>query len=235
MNANFQNALSLGLVEPVMLKDGSHFSIGDTKYYMPAASGAKMAITRFHSALDIIRMHEELKLSYENNSTSWDMVKELATRILSTQDVKTIQDAALDIITVQNRVRARMEFGRDIEQVFRITAIYYLIEEEDPAVIDSAIIESKVNTFKQQPDLYAFFLSLPLNDLLNLSTVSDNVTMNYLKELNLQEILDLKIFLTKSKMYGASNDTISSITSQMETLSASVNLINSLSKNTTTS
>ena len=234
MNTNFEKALNDGFLEPVKLTNGDHFEIDGVKYYHPTESGTKMAIARFHHALDILRMHEELKISYEQNKAGWDRVNILATRIMEMTDKDQINDACIEMITTRNRIETRMQFGKDIEQVYQIAAIYLIHENEDPTALNHKIHNDKILSFKGQPDLYAFFLALPLNLSLHLSTALDAITLNYLKELNYQEILDMKHFLLNSKLYGHANEQTKFITSRMETLVESGYLLNSLLKNTTT-
>lgn len=233
MNANFKKALEGGFLEPVKLTNGKTFEIDGVKYYNPTESGAKMVISRFHHALDILRMHEELKISYEQNKAGWDQVNTLATRIMEMTDKDEINKACIEMITTRNRIDQRMAFGKDIEQVYQIAAIYLIREDEDPTSLSHKINNEKISSFKSQPDLYNFFLSLPLNLSLNLSTALDSITLNYLKELNHQEILELKYFLLNSKLYGHDNEQTKFITSRMETLTESGYLLNSLLKNTT--
>lgn len=231
---NFKNALEAGHIEPTMLNNGQQLEIEGRKYYNPAEAGSKINITRFHSAMDILRSHEELKLSYETNLAAWDQVRDLSMKIISSHDHEQIKEMASDLIQLQRRIEARINFGRDIEQVYQITAIWFITEEEDPASINQAIIDRKIKDFKSKPDLYSFFLSLPLSSLVNLSLVSDTVTLSYLKEMNLQELLELKTYLLKSQIYGPDSDMTKYISSRMETLHESLPLINSLLNNTTT-
>lgn len=234
MNLHFKEALEKGFVEPVLLSDGTQFELDGKKYYQPTESGAKMAIARFHQALDIIRMHEELKMSYKDLKSSWIQVKELAMTIISSRDGSEIQNAALDLLTLQQRVETRIDFGKDIEQIYQITAIYFLIETEDPGALNNEIIDSKIKSFKSKPELYAFFLRLPLSHYLGSSLALDSATLNYLAELKKLELLDLKAYLIKLQMSGRESDTTSYILSQMETLSESAGLIASLSRLTST-
>lgn len=233
MNKFFKEALEAGYIEPVM-KDDEHFQMDGVLYYQPTESGSKMSISRFHSALDIIRMHEEMKLSYEQNKAAWDRVAALTSLILSSQDSIAIQGHCLDIMDIQRQIQSRMDFGRDIEQVYQITAIYFVTENENPSEINTKTINDKIRSFKSDPELYSFFLAQPLSRLLGSSTVSDVATMSYLKELQLQEILNLRYFLMKLQRDGRELDTINSITSRIETLEESLNLVGSLLSNTTT-
>ena len=235
MNANFEKALKLGHIEPVMSDENTHFEIEGKKFYQPTESGAKMTIARFHSALDIIRMHEELKLSAEMSKSAWKQVKEIATIIVTSVDELQIRDAALDLLSLEGRIQARMDFGRDIEQVYQLTALYFITEEEDPGYINQDIINRKIQQFKAKPEHYAFFLNMPLTRFLGSSLALDFDTLNYLKEMNIQELLDLKIFHLKSQMIGVSKDTINYTSSRMETLSESAGLLNSLLSITSTS
>lgn len=232
MNSNFKAALEAGYLQPVIMKDGSHFEIDGDKYYEPTEQGAKMAIFRFHSALDIIRMHEELRLDYHLNKNGWLQVKEKAMQIISSGDIEQIRNAALDLLSLEGRIEARMEFGKDIEQIYQLTAIYFLIETEDPGSINNEIISTKIRKFKAMPELYGFFLGLPLSRLAGSSMASDSATLNYLRELKKLDLLELKRYLITSQINGVENDTTNFISSQMETLSASVLLLDSLSKTT---
>lgn len=233
MNANFEAALKKGYLEPVE-QDGKPFEVNGKIYYQPADSGAKMIISRFHYALDIIRMHEELKLSSELNGTAWARVRELCSNILSATDGQYIKDAAIEIMQIEGRIQSRMEFGKDIEHVYQLAAIYFITDDEDPAVVNAEVIRRKVSEFKSYPELYGFFLSMPLSRFLNSSLALEPVTQAYLKELNVQEILDLNITLLRWRRDGVESGMTSFISSRMETLKESVALINSLSKSTTT-
>lgn len=233
-NINFKNALEAGHIEPTMLNNGQQLEIEGRKYYNPADSGSKINISRFHSAMDILRSHEELKLSYDMNLASWEQVKELSMSIMSSSNPDHIKEMAKDLMQLQSRVEARINFGRDIEQVYQITAIWFITEEEDPASVNPSIIARKIKDFKAKPELYSFFLSLPLSSLVDLSLVSNTATLNYLKEMNIQELLELKTYLLKSQIYGVDSDTTRYISSRMETLHESLPLINSLLSNTMT-
>lgn len=234
MNSNFKAALEAGYLQPVLLPDGKHFELDGDKYYEPTEQGAKMAIFRFHSALDIIRMHEELRLDYHLNKNGWLQVKDKAMQIISSGDIEQIREAALDLLGLQGRIEARMEFGKDIEQIYQLTAIYFLIESEDPGSINNDIISTKISKFKSYPELYGFFLGLPLSRLAGSSMASDSATLSYLRELKQLDLLELRRYLITSQIRGVENATTNYISSQMETLSASVLLLDSLSRNTTT-
>lgn len=230
MNTVFKEYLDKGYLAPAQFEDEQPMIVEGCQYYQPTESGAKMAVLRFHSALDIIRSNEELQVSTAVLDTA--IMTGLDTARAGLKDPSIAADSLIEIYGILERLKARREFGKDVEQVFQLAALWFITEDEDPTSIAAALMQKKITLFKARPDLYGFFLLMPVSRFVQSSTPSDADTLGYLREINLLSYLTYKSHLMNAVKFGFVNDTISNISSAMETLYQSENFAFCLLNNT---
>jgi hypothetical protein len=233
MNPLFKQAVDNGYLKPSMMPDGSAMVIDGKMYYEPTESGAKMAVGRYHVALDIVRMHEELRISFEQLNNFVQQVKQLSRDILSETDLNKIRETAMTIHQASNTTEARIGFGRDTEQVYQIASIWFVSEDENPSFISFTAVNEKARLFMSRPDLYGFFLGLPLSRFLSSSEVSDTGTLSFSQMHMIQELEDKISFLLSMKKQGIENELTSSFFLRTGILTDSVNSAMELSRITT--
>jgi len=106
----------------------------------------------------------------------------------------------LDLITMATLVKnlkERLTFLPVPDHVFRLAAVVFFDDTENPYSLDRKYCDAKVQRWKADPDALGFFLQTPLKDLIpflgldkvNLHTYS--ATINMVNELHLKEVLSV--------------------------------------------
>ncbi|WP_028664409.1 hypothetical protein [Runella zeae] len=220
MNKEFRDFLSNGYLEPVKLPSGEPMIINDVQYYWPTEQGANLAIARFHAITDLARTHEAFRVSENQVQTRQKLVQDLTRRALLTltSDPETALDCIQEIQRLNEAEIQRAKFGKDIVQVFEVAAIWIISEDESPGRIVPEKHRKKIETWTQYPDLYAFFLNMPVNALYPLSLHFDQDTLTSSANIATKELLDLMKTLTNIESFGFKSETIPYIASRAEIL-----------------
>lgn len=240
MNKSFKDALEKGLIMPALLLDGSPFVVDDVVFYQATEDGFNLSIGRFHAFGDVLRRHDELKLTGDLLDSAMDQLESLFRRCRAqiNLDTEQVMDAASEGIVTIERLRQRRSLGLSVEQVYEIASIFYFHENEDPGSIDTAMNRKKIDTWlkwERAPELWSFFLAMPISNYMPLSSLLDKNILNYLMELGREEIMDLTAHLLKSKMSGQNPATTNSIESRRATLFEYDGLLTNVLSRTTTS
>ncbi len=240
MHAEFKKALESGLVEPAVL-NGSPVFVDGVQYYTATENGAKMMMQRFNQFSTMLQKHERLRLTdsllRSALSAINDMLDKMFEEISHSFRLGAFeQDTFGRIIELRNEqkklvssLNERIDIGFDLYQSYEIAALWYITEDEDPAYTTAAKMKEKVNSMMQHPDLYAFFLRIPLTNFEPLSLLFDTNTLNLVYNQLMLEQLDLKGLLLSASTLGLKNETTSFIKSRAEQLPTSLDLIESLS------
>ncbi|WP_234734804.1 hypothetical protein [Tellurirhabdus bombi] len=235
MHPEFKKSLERGEIEPAILPDGTPFVRDEITYYQATQGGINMYMGRFHSFSDVLRKHDALKISSElmdtAQATKADLLKQ-ALLVMQTNPGQA-QDCIREVLTIEDRINQRREFGLDVNQVYEISSIWYFSEEEDPAVIDKKTNKRKIESWMEFPELYGFFLRTLVGSFVPLSALVDKDILEYIQNLNLLEQLDLSRIALQYRTAGLKSGTNLLIASRLETLNAYENLIDLLSRNTT--
>lgn len=236
MIKDFKEALDAGLVEPVRLPDGKFLECEGVRYYQASSEGINMGISRWYVIGDIFRRHDEMKLSEDLLRASVASTKSLLKRVMAqvNLDAEQVLDAAREALMVQERVEQRINLGLTLELVYEIAGVYFFAEDENPHQVDSDKRRRNSRRFMAKPELYPFFLQLPLSRFVPLQQLFHAATLNSWKETNELAMLDWALTRSKLKLNGADSATIQTISSQLETLYGLDGLLDRLSKDTTT-
>jgi len=239
MHPSFKQALDAQLIEPALFRDGSPFVLNGKTYYQAKDGGISMLMGRFHAFGDTLKRHDTLKLNEELLVAALTTFGMLFRRIRAqlTLDTEQVLDACGEGLTLLDRLEQRRLLGADISQVYDIASIWYFSEDENPGVVDSEINRKKIIEWTSSDtagELYDFFLNAPLAQFIPLPALLDTSIQKSMTELNQTSLLDWSITLLRSKMSGASQETISIIESHRATLFAYDTLLTQLSSSTTT-
>ena len=246
MHPEFKKALDAGMLTPAIL-NGEHIIVDGQRYYQASESGAKMMMQRFNQINNMLQKHERLKLSDSMLKSAFSALKDMFNKQFEeiTVAFKTgtfDQDAFSRLIDLQNeqkklisRMDERIDVGFDLYQSYETAALWYITEDEDPAYTTAAKLKEKVNAMMQRPELYAFFLRIPLTGFEPLSLLFDSNILNSVYNRIMLEELDLKALSLNASTLGLNNETISFIQSRQEELPISLDLIESLSTSSTES
>lgn len=234
MNEEFEKYLRLGYLEPVTFPDGEKMIIDDVQYYWPTEKGASLSIGRFHAISDIAKTHEIFKTSLQNVQIRQRLTHELCNKaILSlTSDPEQSLECLEEIKRVNKAEIQRMDFGSDITQVFEIAAIWIIAEDESPGRVVAQKHRKKIESWSRFPELYGFFLNLPLNALYPLRLLFEQDTLTSSMDLAAQELSSWMQTLTRSEILGLGDETMQSISSRAEVLKNVISSTYALSKDT---
>ena len=199
------------------------FEFEGVKYYHFTEGGTSIYFQRFRALQDVMRKHEEWRVSDAVLTEFVDMVERLA-----------LQDKTQEVVGLVQKMRWRRQQSNDLLLMYDIASIWYFDESEDPAVWDAGYSKVKIERWRKSGELYAFFLRTPLNRYIDFSQLSSDGMQNYLLELHLtlyaQSATNLLRLSDEQKM----SDTGKNIAWLMETYSDLANLIDTGLRNTIT-
>ena len=192
-------------------------------FYQATEQGFNLSMARFHAFSDVIRRHDELKLSDELLKTGLTTLTSLLKRIRSQaqQDTEQVLDAVGEGLVLVDRLEQRRTLGLTVEQVYEIASIWFFTETEDPGAVDSEMNRKKILMWLQHDqakNFLSFFLRSPIGRYVPLASLSEASTLNYLKQVNELEILDWTRTCLLLKTNGENSATINTIESRTETL-----------------
>ena len=236
MLKTFKDALDAGQIEPAVLPDGKPFIMDGVQYYQATAGGINMLMGRFHAFSDTLRRHDTLKLDNQLLTTGFAALLTLLKRIRAqaSLDTEQVLDATQEAITLIDRLEQRRAFGLDVSQVYEIASVYYFGENEDPGSVDTVTNQAKIHGWLPYPELYAFFLRMPVAAYFDSPALSDESILTYILQANRLELLDWSRMQLILKMSGNNSATISTIELRKATLFAYDGLLDQLLKTTTT-
>lgn len=239
MRKSFSDALESGQIEIARLPDGSPFVVDGVQFYQATDEGFNMAIGRFHAFGDVLRRHDELKLTDELLTTGLDALDGFFRRCRAQAqlDTEQVMDSAGEGLVLIERIRQRRALGLSVEQVFEIASIFYFTAGEEPGAVDWGVNKTKISGWlkaENRAELYRFFLNSPIGSYVPLAGLSDANTLNYLREVNVGEVLDWTRTLLSLRTSGISSEATSGIELRRETLYEYDGLLSELSRNTST-
>ncbi|MCX6217619.1 hypothetical protein [Spirosoma sp.] len=239
MKKSFKDALDNGIIIPAKLQDGSPFVVDGVQYYQATEDGFNLTVGRFLAFSDTLRKHDELKLTGEQFEMSLSTMESLfrRCRAQATMDAEQVMDAAGEGLVLINRLRQRQNLGLSIEQVYEVASIFYFADDEELTSIDSAKNRHKINQWLKYDEKGVFFytfLSSPIGNYIPLTKLSEESTLNFLREDLREESLDWTRMLFLLKTSGASSETMNTIESRTETLLRYAGLLSVVLNPTTT-
>ncbi|GAB4023243.1 hypothetical protein GCM10028808_73090 [Spirosoma migulaei] len=239
MKKSFKDALENGLIVASMLPDGSPLLANGLQCYQATEDGFNMLIGRFHAFGDTLRKHDELKLTGDQFATGLATIETMLKRCRAqaTTDSEQVLDAASEGLLMVDRLRQRQSLGLSVEQVYEIASIFHFTELEDPGAVDWAQSRKNQDSWLKDDragEFYAFFLGSPIGNYIPLASLSDKSMLSFLKELNINEILDWTRILLQLRMNGTSSVLTTTIESRRETLFGLDGLLSSVLSPTST-
>ena len=240
-NIHFDRALQAGHLQVALLPDNSEF-IRESKtgepitYYWATENGVNLYAGRFHALMDVLRGHDQLKLSgdvLDSHLTTLSDLANSAMLLVATDPAKSIA-AMSDCRAIIERLKIRRGLGMEMEQLYDVAGAWFFTEDENPFTLDLQHSAKKKAHFLMYPELHDFFLAMRINRFLPFSTLLDLPTQTLSVEQTAEELFLFKRLLLTHGESGLSPATISTIRSRQETLLGFVNLGSTLSKPTST-
>ena len=195
MHSHFKEALDAGLLEEAFVHEAVH-------YYCATGGGANLGIKRYAAIGDLMRRHNELRLTDDVLSSSLKLLADL-----NQQQIKLIATGsdeigpALEASAIIRRLQARQLLGIDVQMVYELASLWYMAEEEDPRDYDPDLNRKKVESWVRDPGLYARFSADPLGKFVPLQSLFEGDTQSVLRAMNQEEIWDLtRILLLKGSL-----------------------------------
>ncbi|NID09397.1 hypothetical protein [Fibrivirga algicola] len=212
MHPNFEEALDAGLLEEA-------FTHEDVTYYCATNSGANLGIKRYAAIGDLMRRHDELRLTDDVLTSSFKLMADL-----NQQQIKLIATGSddiapsLEVNAIIRRLQSRQSLGIDVQMVYELASLWYMSEDEDPLDYDPDINRKKVASWVRDASLYGRFASDPLGKFVPLQQLYEGATQSALRAMNQEEIWDLTRILLLKESLGLMPATTTTIESRRETL-----------------
>ncbi|WP_080056871.1 hypothetical protein [Spirosoma aerolatum] len=238
MNTNtvhpeFDKALSMGHVVPVLLPNGEPFIIEGIQFYQASDDGVNMYQGRLMSFTDVIEKHNRLKLDETTLRAYFTSIAESATQAIlqlssdPEQAVKYLTDIATLSSFGQQRLdlyeeTSELNVGSNTARVYELASIWFFSSDEDPASHDPVKGKRNVMLMLKRPELYDFFLRMRLNRFAPLASASEENTLNAIRAIREADYNQFLLFtqsLLRFKMNGANP----AMTQRLESLLATLN------------
>src|SRR5690348_822772 len=127
-----------------------------TKFYIPDNTAEGYHISRFVAA-SAQNIYSKAGITAELLDKLMDVIL-----VLCNDTKKTTPNLRTDIALIANQVKYRTKYPVDEDCAIRMGAIYIFMEGEDPHKVNDVWTRRKVQMAKDNPDLYAFFLTTGL-------------------------------------------------------------------------
>ena len=223
MTNRFKKALDNNEIMPAVGYDGQPFLLNGKQLYQATEDGFNLSIGRFHAFGDTLRRHDELKLTDGLLETGLIALEGFFRRCRSQAmlDAEQVMDAAGEGLILIERIQQRRTLGLSVEQVYEIASIFYFTDDEDPGAVDWTLNRIKIDAWLkdgERGELYRFFLNSPIGNYVPLAGLSDGSMLSYLKEVNVEEVLDWTRTLLQLRTNGTSSEAMNTIELRRETL-----------------
>jgi hypothetical protein len=136
------------------------FECEGVRYYK-FANETNMPIDRAMSALDV---YAEMDLKVD---------REFLASHCKAVDNAVNAGKLKDIVLLNQILQRKMEAITNIDLMYKLASVLYFCESENPNVYDYSLAQKKIQSWKSQKDVHAFFLQMPIKDLLPSFNTSD--------------------------------------------------------------
>lgn len=199
------NGLTNSKVNPIFLETPKNaiqfvFECEGVKYYK-FTNELNMPVDRALSASDVYA-EMELKVDSEFITSHCKAINEALNKGKLT-----------DVAMLNQILERKIKAITNIDLMYKLASVLYFSENENPNVYDYAIAKTKIQSWKRQKDIHAFFLQMPIKDFLPSFNTSE---MN----LQLYTLLQRKETITALQLHLSmllSNDTESDFKKELET------------------
>jgi len=212
------------------------FEINGLNFYEFTDQGFNISQQRFEAFQDLLATFNTFNVKKDDLDLFLTMTKDWAndaTKKLSDQD--SVIEALDNIKMLVTEMQQRIEYNLPIDRTYALATFLYVQEDENPIEYNEELNEKKKQLFKDNPDLFSFFLNRQLPIFLDLQRVFQPSFQTIIQEVNLKKLILLQIYTKSLSMDGKNNDTLSSINKQTADLKLYNNLIENLSQITTDS
>lgn len=226
MHKNFKDALESGYLEPA-------FTHEEVPYYCATSGGANLGIKRYAAIGDLMRRHDELRLTDDVLSSSFKLMADL-----NQQQIKLIATGSdeigptLEVNAIIRRLQSRQRLGVDVQMIYELASLWYVAEDEDPRDYDVERNRKKVESWVRDPALYERFSGDPLGKFVPLQPLFEGATQSVLRAMNQEEIWDLTRILLLKESLGLTPATTIITESRRETLLDFDGLLSAVSRPT---
>jgi hypothetical protein len=125
----------------------------DLHFYQPSTPAEGYHISRYVSA--------QAQSAYAAAGITPDLLNTLMDNVITllNDEKKGKSTLRTDIGVIANQIKYRTKYPVDEDVCLRMSAIYLLMDGEDPDKMQESWTKHKVKLAKDNPDLYAFFLT----------------------------------------------------------------------------
>lgn len=126
----------------------------DLHFYQPVSPVEGYHISRYVSA--------QAQSAYAAAGITPEMLNALMDNVIAlvNDEKKGKSTLRTDIGVIANQIKYRTKYPVDEDVCLRMSAIYLLMDGEDPNKMQESWTKHKVSLAKENPDLYAFFLTM---------------------------------------------------------------------------
>lgn len=181
------------------------FECEGVKYYK-FANELNIPVDRAFSAMDIYN-ELELKVDSEYLNSYFEAI------------IKACNEGKLtDVVLLTQIAKRKTEHITNVDLLYKLASVLYFSEEENPEIYDYAIAKKKIESWKRQKDITAFFLQMPISDLIP-SFNSSEMSLELYTLLQRKELLQgLEFHLSTLQSEGKESELVTSLKAQISEL-----------------
>lgn len=151
------------------------YDANEIKLYIPAQE------TKYHASRFVAMQEQQI---YSSHGMEKDVLVGMLNAMVDLcNSDKPVASFRTDIGTMCNNLLYRTQYPIDNKVALRTGAILTFMEDENPDTIDVFWINKKLSLADKYPDLYAFFLTLGLNNLnVYTSLLDTSIDLDYFRK-----------------------------------------------------
>jgi hypothetical protein len=163
------------------------FESGGVQYYM-----MKDIFNSFAGrALDAMAIYEKWSMR-----TTPDFMRDWLQALENTINANPIK--ITEVAEMINLMRERINFALPTESIiWELASVAFFDRNESPYRYDEAYAKEKIERWKEDIGLPAFFFKTPLRDMVSLPDLSEDALKSYLKTIEEVDVIQLKKVLSK--------------------------------------
>jgi len=227
MNSIFKELYDSGRIDQTPV-----FECGGKKGYQFATNGVQMSQGRFDEYASTMRSYEAFRLDVADVDLSLELLESQFNKIVTYQnDPKSIQKLAIDGVGIVKELNQRREYSLPLGRLYAQLSFVIVEEDENPMIYDTHYNKDKIERWQNDLTMEKKILLLPilLPIFPDLSKLFQEDSLNFIRNLNAKNAMQLRILLQESFGNGQKSEIQQLITSRMETLSKYENFYRELS------
>lgn len=231
MNSVFKELWDNGRIDktPVFECDGRNA-------YQFSNEGASMSQRRFEALGDVMQAYAAFMLDPEDVDTYLDIIEANELKILDYKnDPESVTKIVLENIQLRKELKIRREYGVPLNRSYDFMSFIVIEEEENPLIYDEKYNKEKIARWRKRLDIEKKmpFLKMQLPIFPNISRLFDTDSLNFIRNLNLQNAASLRIIQKQLNLSGQGNEMQHSLGLRVEILSEYDTFLTELSRNIT--